>query len=134
MLVSREAERVTLLKASSKTGDVGVYLSTRPGEVKPSPCYPDTPGKPKPYQVEVSRGGKVVQLGCFATTEEAALCVARSPEGQLAAQRAAAAPLQTSEEARQQAQAERLTLLEAYFSVYLSKACKPTAGAAAAWR
>ena len=44
------------------------------------------------------RDGKLVHLGCFATAEEAALCVARSPEGQ-------------DEEARQQARAEELTLL-----------------------
>ena len=43
------------------------------------------PGKAKPYKVEVRRGGKVVNLGSFATAEEAALCVARSPEGQAAA-------------------------------------------------
>ena len=37
------------------------------------------------------RGGKDVSLGSFVTAEEAALCVARSPEGQAAAQKAAAA-------------------------------------------
>eukprot|EP00964_Phaeocystis_antarctica_P009171 scaffold4972_cov60-Phaeocystis_antarctica.AAC.1 len=63
-------------------------------------------------------GRNMVQLGTFATAKKAALCVARSPEGQAAAaQRAAAAPPPapplTSEEARQQAQAERLTLLVA---------------------
>eukprot|EP00964_Phaeocystis_antarctica_P039333 scaffold22489_cov62-Phaeocystis_antarctica.AAC.5 len=42
--------------------------------------------------------------------EEAALCVARSPEGQLAVEAAAAPKPLTSEEARQQAQAEGLTL------------------------
>ena len=50
------------------------------------------PGKPKPYQVQVKRGGKLVHLGCFATAEEAALCVARSPEGQAEATKRAAAP------------------------------------------
>ena len=45
-----------------------------------------------------------MSLGNFATVEEAALCVARSPEGQaVAAARAAAAPPLTSEEALQQA-------------------------------
>ena len=40
-----------------------------------------------------------MSLGCFATAEEAALCVARSPEGQAAAAKAAAAaPPLTSEE------------------------------------
>eukprot|EP00964_Phaeocystis_antarctica_P036695 scaffold20950_cov46-Phaeocystis_antarctica.AAC.2 len=62
-------------------------------------------------------------LGSFATAEEAALCVARSPEGQAAAETAAAAPPLTSEEARQQAQAEGLTLRVAdsttgYFGVH----------------
>ena len=35
-----------------------------------------------------------MHLGCFTTAEEAALCVARSPEGQAAAERAAAAERQ----------------------------------------
>ena len=75
-------------------------------------------GQPKPYQACVKRSGEQVHLGIFATAEEAALCVTRSPEGQAAAaaaaQRAAAAPTPlTSEEARQQAQAEELTLLVA---------------------
>ena len=64
----------------------------------------------KPYEARVRRGGKDVHLGSFATAEQAALCIARSPEGQAAAQRAAAPPPLTSEEARQQAQAEGLTL------------------------
>ena len=50
------------------------------------------PSNPKPYQAGVKRGGKNVHLGHFATAEEAALHVARSPEGQAVAQRAAAAP------------------------------------------
>ena len=40
----------------------------------------------------MKRGGKMVYLGYFATAEEAALCVARSPEGQAAAGLAAAPP------------------------------------------
>jgi len=107
-----EAEGLTLIKADTKTGYCNVSHK---------------PGQPKPYQAQVTRGGKVVTLGCFATAEEAALCFARSPEGREAAkQPAAAAPL-TSEEARQQAQAEGLTLLRAdtkagYFGVTLCKA------------
>ena len=82
-------------------------------------CY--KPGKPKPYLVHVRRGGKHAYLGYFATAEEAALCVARSPEGQAAAEERAAAL--TSEEARQQARAEGLTLRVAesktgYFGVH----------------
>ena len=52
------------------------------------------PGQPKPYQAQVTRGGKSVSLGCFATAEEAALCGAQAL--QVAA---AAAPL-TSEDRR----------------------------------
>ena len=104
-----EAEGLTLLVADNKAGYCGVHL--------------DKPGKPKPYLARVWRGGKIVNLGSFATAEEAALCVARSPEGQEAAKRAAEAqaPL-TSEEVRQQAQAEGLALFKAdnttgYFGV-----------------
>ena len=74
-----EAEGLTLLVAESKTGYFAVYYQ---------------PGRPRPYQARVSRGGKQVMLGSFATAEEAALCVARSPEGQAAAARAAAAERQ----------------------------------------
>ena len=72
-----EAEGLTLLEADNKTGYFGVHL-----------CY----------RAQVKRGGKDVYLGTFATAEEAALCVARSPEGraaaaeQAAAERAAPAP------------------------------------------
>jgi len=108
-----QAEKLTLLAAKNKTGYFGVYLTK--------------PGQPKPYQARVSRGGKLVHLGIFATAEEAALHVARTPEGQAAAaERAAAAAPLTSEEARQQAQAEKLTLRVAenksgYFGVKLGK-------------
>ena len=69
-----EAEGLTLLKADNKTGYFGVSHK---------------PGRPKPYEARVRRGGKQVGLGTFATAEEAALCIARSPEGQAAAQNAA---------------------------------------------
>ena len=80
-----QAEGLTLRVAeSNKTGYFGVNLNSRPGQ-------------PKPYQAQVRRGGTMVSLGCFATAEEAALCVARTPEGQAAAERAAAAaPLQSA--------------------------------------
>ena len=52
--------------------------------------YLNQSSKPKPYAAQVRRRGKDVYLGIFATAEEAALCVARSLEGQAAAQRAAA--------------------------------------------
>ena len=50
------------------------------------------PGCPKPYEAQVSRGGNKVSLGSFTTAEEAALCIARSPEGKEAARKAAAPP------------------------------------------
>ena len=71
-----QAEGLTLLVADNTAGYYGVGHK---------------PGKPKPYQARVRRGGKQVQLGYFATAEEAALCVARSPDGRATAQRAAAA-------------------------------------------
>ena len=74
-----EAEGLTLLKADNKAGYFGVKLSSS--------------GQSKPYEARVRRGGKQVHLGSFATVEEAALCIARTPEGQEeAAKRAAAAP------------------------------------------
>ena len=104
-----QAEGLTLRVAENKTGYFGVHLSQT--------------SKSKPYQAQVRHGGKMVHLGRFATAEEAALCVARSPEGRATAHtRAALAPPLTSEEARQQAQAEGLTLHKAknttgYFGV-----------------
>ena len=92
-----QAEGLTLLVG--RIGFRGVYYQ---------------PGKLKEFVARVKRSGKLVTLGRFVTAEEAALCVARTPEGQaVAAERAAAAAPLTSEEARQQAQAEGLTLIVA---------------------
>jgi predicted secreted protein len=116
-------EGLTLVVAENTTGYFGVYLRR---------------SLPKPYRAKVHRDGKTVHLGNFATAEEAALCIARSPEGQAAARkpavarspggkaaavRAASAVPLTSEQARQQARAEGLTLVVAenttgYFGVY----------------
>ena len=82
-----EPEALTLLVANTKAGYYGVYHK---------------PSQPKPYQAKVWRGGKQVYLGSFATAEEAALCIARSPEGQAAAKRAA-----SSEEGQGRATAMR---------------------------
>ena len=71
-----EAEGLTLVKADNTTGYFGVSHQ---------------PGKTKPFQAQVKRGGKDVRLGYFPTAEEAALCVARSPEGRAAAAERAAA-------------------------------------------
>eukprot|EP00964_Phaeocystis_antarctica_P129877 scaffold93724_cov54-Phaeocystis_antarctica.AAC.4 len=123
------AEGLTLLVADNKTGYLGVHHN--PGRSKPNnktgfSGVHHQPGKSKPYKARAWRNGKQVYLGSFVTAEEAALCVTRSPEGQVAmaaaAERATAAPPLTSEEARQQAQAEGLTLRVAdnstgYFSV-----------------
>jgi len=65
-----QEEKLTLLVAENSTGYFGVYLAK--------------PGYPKPYQARMERGGKKVYLGSFITAEEAALCVARSPEGRAA--------------------------------------------------
>jgi hypothetical protein len=108
-----QAEKLTLLVAENSSGYFGVYLAY--------------PGRPKSYKAQVRRGGNTVHLGMFTTAEEAALCVARSPEGQAAAaERAAAAAPVTSEQGRQQAQAEKLTLLVAenstgYVGVYVDR-------------
>ena len=69
-----EAEGLTLRVADNMAGYFCVYLIR--------------PGQPKPYEARVKRGGTVVYLGSFATAEEAALCIARSPEGRAAAERA----------------------------------------------
>ena len=67
-----EAEGLTLLQSeSNSTGYKGVIF--------------DRVKKNKPYKALVQRGGKTVHLGIFATTEEAALCYARTPEAQAAA-------------------------------------------------
>ena len=51
-----DAEGLTLLEADNKAGYFGV-------------CH--LPGRPKPYQARVRRGGTPVSLGYFATAEEA---------------------------------------------------------------
>ena len=69
VLQQAQAENKTLLKAENKTGYYGVYHK---------------PGRNKPYRAQVWRGGKDSSLGYFATAEEAALCIVRSPEGRAA--------------------------------------------------
>ena len=72
-----QAEGLTLRVTDSKTGYSCVYHQA---------------SKTKPYQARVKRGGKTVHLGYFATAEQAALCIARSPEGRKAAERVVSAP------------------------------------------
>ena len=119
VLQQAQAERLTLLKAENKTGYFGVYVGH--------------PGAPRPYLAQVRREGKNMSLGYFATAEEAALCIVRSPEGQAVARKPAAAPPTpplTSEEVRQQAQAEGLTLRVAdntsgFFGVHYKRTGRP---------
>ena len=111
-----EAEGLTLLKSDNKAGYFGVCISQT--------C------RTKPYTAQVSRGGTMVHLASFATAKEAALCIARSPEGRAAVMKAAAGSPLTNEEVRQQAQAEGLTLRVAdnkagYFGVCLKNPGHP---------
>ena len=70
-----EAEGLTLLRSErSSTGYKGVSFNS------------------SHYQAKVWRGGTVVNLGYFTTAEEAALCYARTPEGQAVATQSPAAP------------------------------------------
>ena len=93
-----EEQRLTLRVSENKTGYFGVS---------------HLPGRFKRYQARVKRGGKDVHLGSFATAEEAARCIARSPEGQAAAKKAAAAPPRTSEESDVVEMAAEVELVEA---------------------
>ena len=102
------AEGLTLLKADNKAGYFGVHVNQA--------------SRVNPYVAKVRRGDRVLDIGRFATAEEAALCVARSPEGQAAAKKAAMTPL-TKDEALKQARAEGLELRvtgnkAGYFGVY----------------
>eukprot|EP00964_Phaeocystis_antarctica_P070229 scaffold42736_cov77-Phaeocystis_antarctica.AAC.1 len=95
-------ECVTRVCRDGKTGYFGVSLNQ--------------PGKPKPYQARVRCGGKLVQLGRFATAEEAALCVARSLEVRPAAEQsltrsAVPALYRTQEEGEEEAGEEEADLL-----------------------
>ena len=122
-LQQAQAEKLTLLVAETRSGYYGVAYRAK---------------MRKPYQAQVWRGGKCVSLGYFTTAEEAALCVARSPEGKAAEGRAAAAAPLTSEEAQQQAQAEKLELVVAenktgFFGVHFANPGSPKPYKAQVW-
>jgi len=90
-----EAEGLSLVLSDNQTG----YWGVRPNDGKG-------------YQATVTRGGKTVGLGTFDTPEEAALCVAQSPEGKAKAEAVAAtSPPMTAEAALRQAEAEGLSLV-----------------------
>ena len=87
-----QAEGLTLRRASAnQTGFYGVHhvMAGRNNALPAGWSGPigltsiDHPGQS--YHAKVLRGGEKVHLGIFATPEEAALCVARSPEGRAAA-------------------------------------------------
>jgi hypothetical protein len=110
------AEELMMRRASNQTGYYGVALA-KPGR------------RSKPYQAKVWYRGKHVNLGRFATAEEASLCIARSPEGQAAAA-AVTPPPMTSDEVREQALAEGLMMRRAsnqtgYYGVSLHKPGQP---------
>ena len=81
-----QAEGLTLLVAGNKAGYFGVYTSSSKNKLG--------------YLAQVRRGGKRVSLGSFATAGEAALCVARSPEGQAGTATALAPPLVNKEDSK----------------------------------
>ena len=87
------AEGLTLLvtnsKYNSKTGYFGVSQKG--------------PERAKPFHAQVTRDGRTTTLGSFSTAEEAALCIARSPEGQQEAAKRRLAPLTSEKVLRQQA-------------------------------
>ena len=67
-LAQAQAEGLTLARSSTnQSGFLSVFI--QPGS------------KARPYAASVTRDGKKVHLGLFATAEEAALHVARTPEG-----------------------------------------------------
>ena len=118
-----EAEGLTLLrsdKGSSVTGYKGVmYHPARARACAQHVVHSVVHALPSRllYQAQVQRGGRSIYVGVYATPEEAALVLARTPEGRAAAAAAAAAaaeppqPSLTAEEAVAQAEAEGLTLL-----------------------
>ena len=61
------------------------------------------PERAKPFHAQVTRDGRTTTLGSFSTAEEAALCIARSPEGQQEAAKRRLAPLTSEKVLRQQA-------------------------------
>ena len=74
-MASEDGLSLPLLVAKNRSGYYGVSHQT---------------SRTKPYRAQLKRGGEDVRFCSFATAEEAAQCVARSPEGQAAAERAAA--------------------------------------------
>eukprot|EP00964_Phaeocystis_antarctica_P096603 scaffold62887_cov57-Phaeocystis_antarctica.AAC.1 len=127
-LAQAEAEGLTLARSDNQSGfrNVGVEGA-------------NIGRKARPYDAKVYRDGKNFRIGCFATAEEAALHVARTPEGRAAASAAVALPPpMTAEEALAQVEAEGLTLARSdnqsgFFRVSLTS-IKTRPYAASVWR
>ena len=123
-LAQAEAEGLTLARSCvSQSGfrNVTVHLEN----------------KARPYAASVQRDHKSVHLGCFATAEEAALHIARTPEAQAAV---ALPPPITADEVLAQAEAEGLTLarssanMSGFQNVSVRPECKARPYAANVWR
>ena len=71
LCVSAREEGLTLLVADNPAGYFGVHLNDAGNRIQG-----------KPYEAQVSRGGKTECLGHFFIAEEAALCVA-DPAGHM---------------------------------------------------
>merc|ERR1740139_929353 len=123
-LAQAEAEGLTLVRSSSsQSGFLNVCMNAS--------------SKVRPYQASVRRDGKQVHLGYFATAEEAALHVARTPEG---ANRVAFPPPMTAAEALAEAEAEGLTLVRSsasqsgFLNVCMNAGSKVRPYQASVWR
>eukprot|EP00964_Phaeocystis_antarctica_P063312 scaffold37992_cov60-Phaeocystis_antarctica.AAC.1 len=123
-LAQAEVEGLTLVRSDGQSGFRNVAVHTE--------C------KARPYQAWVWREDKKFHLGCFATAEEAALHVARTPEAQADTSAAAALPM-TAMEAVAQAEAEGLTLARSdcqsgFRNVHMHTECKARPYQASVWR
>merc|ERR1740124_1120460 len=123
-LAEAEAEGLTLVRSSSsQSGFLNVCMNAS--------------SKVRPYQASVRRDGKQVHLGYFATAEEAALHVARTPEAPASA--ALPRPM-TAAEALAEAEAEGLTLVRSsssqsgFLNVYMNASRKVRPYQASVWR
>ena len=122
-LAQAQAERLTLVRSDNLSGFRNVNV--------------DTGKKVRPYEAGVWRDGKNAFLGYFATAEEAALHVARTPEAQAAA---ALPPPMTAAEALAEAEAEGLALVRSsasqsgFLNVGINASSKVRPNQANEWR
>ena len=121
-LAQAKAEGLTLARSDNQSGFRNVIVQPE--------C------KARPYAASLKREGKHIHLGCFATAEEAALHIARTPEGRATA---ALPPPMTAAEALAQAEAEGLTLIRSdnqsgFRNVFVDSDCKVRPYEARVWR